>query len=70
MPHITQIVANLGTHGRFSAYIIPKMPTSSTAQDIIGIVYNKLTVRQWLFVGKPVEPKTLSPAVIEFCDWL
>jgi hypothetical protein len=69
MPHITQIAAKIiGTNDKFSAYIIPKMPISSTAQDITGIVYNNsgtMTVR-----GKPVEPKTLSSVVTEFCDWL
>ncbi|XP_055999895.1 uncharacterized protein LOC130046463 [Ostrea edulis] len=69
MPHITQIAAKtIGTNDSFSAYVIPKMPISSAAQDITGIVYNNsgtMTVR-----GKHVEPKTLSSAVTKLCDWL
>ena len=41
MPHITHITARtISGNGDFSIYVIPKMPMSSSAQDVTGIVYN------------------------------
>ena len=69
MPHITQIAAtDVETGTSFNCYVIPKVPLTSAAQDITGIVVNQsgtMTVK-----GKPVQGKTIQSAISEFILWL
>ncbi|XP_048257443.1 uncharacterized protein LOC124114456 isoform X1 [Haliotis rufescens] len=69
MPHITQIAASdMETGKGFSTYVLPKVPISTTAQQVTGIIVNNsgtMTVN-----GKQVQPETVQFAVDKFCKWL
>ena len=69
MPHITQIAAvDVHSSREFNCYVLPKLPQSTEAQHISGIVVsasNKMTVN-----GTEVEPETIHSAVTKFIEWL
>jgi hypothetical protein len=69
IPHITQIAASdVNSSREFNCYVIPKVPQSSEAQKISGIVVSssqKMTVD-----GKDVEPDTIHTATDKFLKWL
>ena len=69
MPHITQIAAlELQSGNCFNQYTIPKLPITSAAQEVTGIVINPsglMTVK-----GQPVLGKTIQSATSEFLEWL
>ncbi|XP_062576228.1 uncharacterized protein LOC134238121 [Saccostrea cucullata] len=68
-PHITQIAASVvGSVSEFSAYVYPKVPIASTAQQIAGIIVNNsgtTTVH-----GQQVHAEDLSSSIDKFCKWL
>ena len=68
MPHITQISAtDFDSGDAFDQYVIPKVPITTSAQQVTGIVMNgsNMTVN-----GNPVEPVPIKEAVGKFCNWL
>ncbi|XP_062607534.1 uncharacterized protein LOC134269349 [Saccostrea cucullata] len=68
-PHITQIAASVvGSVSEFSAYVYPKVPIASTAQQITGIIVNNsgtMTVH-----GQQVHAEDLYSSIDKFCKWL
>lgn len=68
-PHITQIAASVvGSAKEFSAYVYPKLPISSNAQQITGIILNNsgtMTLH-----GQPVLAEHLYTSIEKFCKWL
>ncbi|XP_062607329.1 uncharacterized protein LOC134269118 [Saccostrea cucullata] len=68
-PHITQIAASVvGSVSEFSAYVYPKVPIASTAQQITGIIVNNsgtMTVH-----GQKVHAEDLYSSIDKFCKWL
>lgn len=68
VPHITQMAAyELQSGATFSVYVIPRLPITSSAQQVTGIVMNgsSLTVN-----GKPVDAMDIRAAVVGFLKWI
>lgn len=68
VPHITQMAAyELQSGATFSVYVIPRLPITSSAQQVTGIVMNgsSLTVN-----GKPVDAMDIHTAVVGLLKWI
>lgn len=68
VPHITQMAAyELQSGATFSVYVIPRLPITSSAQQVTGIVMNgsSLTVN-----GKPVDAMDIRAAVVGLLKWI
>ncbi|XP_053381811.1 uncharacterized protein LOC128549276 [Mercenaria mercenaria] len=68
IPHITQISAvDYDSEDTFDQYVVPKMPITTTAQQVTGIVIcgSNMTVN-----GSPVQSLPIKEALERFCKWL
>ena len=69
MPHITQIAATEpGSKSMFDTYIIPTLPVSLEAQQIIGIA--KTGPTSMAVHGQPVQSVQIKSALNKFVTWL